>query len=175
MVNFESDLNLIYFATTVEQTVVKHLICLDSRCLHCAKGSERGLNVLILTKAFDHGAVRDKVRSSLGKSVLHLFKKLLGSWNIKTTDANVYERVIGDSVWNYTRIILHLVKHFLVERVGFVELPLLSISLDHGSIQYGVHWNLVLLHTIEHLNRSLDVRVFNTSVQKTAVSHTVWS
>jgi len=175
LVNFESDFNLIYFATTVEQTVVKHLICLNSRCFHRAERGECGFDVLILTKAFYHSAVRDEIRSSLGQSVLHLLKKLLGSWNVKTTDADVDKRVVCDSVWSYTRIFLHLVKHFFVERVGFVKLPLLSVSLDHRSIQYGVHWNLVLLHTIEHLNRSLDIRIFNTSVEKTAVCHTVWS
>ena len=57
--------------------------------------------------------------------------------------------------------------------MSFIQIPLLAVSFYHSSVKYCVHWNLVLLHTLKNLNRSLYIRVFYTSIKQTTISYTV--
>ena len=151
LVDFEGHLHLIIFDAAYDERFVQRKVALDASSLHHLLRHEGLLNVAILAVAFDHNAVGDEVRLASGTCIRlqHLLEDQRRLRHVEAANAAVKKRVEGDNIWRHVLVVLHLLKHSLVELEGFLQLVRLLIGLDHSRVDDCVHGHPVLLHRLE--------------------------
>ena len=104
-----------------------------------------------------------------------MIKDLRGLGKVEASDTTIKKRVERNNVRSCVWIGFHLNKHQLVNFKSFFKLVRLLKSFDHCCVDYCVHLGLIFFHILKNLNSSQYIIVFDTCLQKTAVSHTAWN
>ena len=128
------------------------------------------MNIFLFAIALNHGAISDQIWSGWGW-FLHFLKYLGSFFNSITSDATIDHWVKSHII----RFNLIIKLHNLVNFQGLIKFERLCKTLNQSSKNDSIQLDSILFHSIEDLHSSINLVVFNTSINEATICHWVWN